>query len=157
FRAMGHQWGIGAELFRLGAIAHARGDHAAALALYGECLRVVRELGDRAGIADPLHAVGAIRASHGTKEQLEQAARLMGAADALREAFSGPPIPIALAECQRRIEIVRRKLGSDAFATAWAAGRDVSLSAGVRDRLVAETLEWVEATSTERTDPQDLV
>jgi non-specific serine/threonine protein kinase len=145
FRAMDHAWGIAAELFRLGGIAHARGDFAQALAQYAECLRMTRDMGDRYGIADPLQGLGAIRASSGTTEHLEQGARLIGVADALREAFGGPPLPVDRAEYDRRRASVSAKLGMRAFALACAVGREIALSAVSLDQVIAETLAWVGA------------
>lgn len=63
----------------------------------------------------------------------ENAARLLGAAAALRDAI-GVPIPAAYRDAfDAEIATVRAALGDDAFDRAWNAGRRTSV-----DRVIAE-------------------
>ena len=59
--------------------------------------------------------------------QAERAARLCGAAEALREAI-GAPVPRYRGQYERAIALARATLGEQAFAAAWAAGRALSLA-----------------------------
>ena len=55
------------------------------------------------------------------------AARLWGAAEALREAIRAPLPPIERADYERAVAAACRSLGEQAFAAAWAQGRSMSL------------------------------
>ena len=51
------------------------------------------------------------------------AARLWGAAEALREAIGAPMAPVDRPDYDRAVTAARAQLGERAFATAWAKGR----------------------------------
>jgi hypothetical protein len=63
--------------------------------------------------------------------QSERAARLFGAAEALREAIGTPLPPADRAEHDRSVAAVRTALGEEAFAAAWAEGRALTLEHAV--------------------------
>jgi DNA-binding NarL/FixJ family response regulator len=69
--------------------------------------------------------------ANGGKPLAERAARLFGAAEALREAL-GVPLSTAERTAQDRdVGRVRQALGPDAFAVATAAGRSLPLEAAI--------------------------
>jgi hypothetical protein len=72
------------------------------------------------------------------EEQAEQAARLFGAAEALRESMGTPLPPVYRACHERHVAAARRACGAAAFAAAWAVGRALSL-----DEAVAEAFRQV--------------
>jgi DNA-binding NarL/FixJ family response regulator len=53
--------------------------------------------------------------------------RLCGAAEALREAGGVPIRPFLRADYERMVAATRTQLGKEAFATAWAEGRTMTL------------------------------
>lgn len=65
----------------------------------------------------------------------EQAARLYGAADAVRELFGMPVEATYRAEFDRDVAVSRRALGEAAFATAWAAGRRLTEAEATSEAL----------------------
>jgi DNA-binding CsgD family transcriptional regulator len=67
------------------------------------------------------------------------AARLYGAAEALTAAVGLPLVVPPPGQYRRAVEALRRELGADAFAAAWAAGRALPL-----EQAVAEALEAVD-------------
>src|SRR5690606_40878433 len=64
----------------------------------------------------------------------DQAARLFGAEEALREAI-GAPVAHHRARHDQAIAAVRDGLGATAFATAWAAGRAMPLADAVAEAI----------------------
>jgi hypothetical protein len=58
---------------------------------------------------------------------MEQAARLFGAASALRDSIGHPLSPAERLAYDRDVEAVRMELGEEVFASTWAAGRVMPL------------------------------
>ena len=75
--------------------------------------------------------------------QPERAARLFGAAVALRETVGAPLAANERADQERYVALVRVALGDEAFTTAWEAGRGLSLDGAIVEAL--ETVDQVEA------------
>jgi hypothetical protein len=65
----------------------------------------------------------------------ERAARLWGAAEALRDSLGLPLPPNEHPEYDRSLAAVREALGQETFARAWAAGRAMTLEAVFRCAL----------------------
>ena len=120
-------------LTNLAVVAVETGRHGRAAALHREGLRIYRDLGDRRGIASSLEGLGAAAV-----DQPHLAARLYGAASALRD-ITGSPVPaIEQRAHERGIAAARARLGEAAFAQAWAEGRAADL-----DAVVAEALSMI--------------
>ena len=66
----------------------------------------------------------------------ERAARLLGAAAALREGTGTPRPPIECTEFDRRLDAVRSALGEARFAAAWSAGRAMSAQQALAETLL---------------------
>jgi predicted ATPase/class 3 adenylate cyclase len=88
--------------------------------LYEESLMIVREVGDRSGIAASLEGLAGVFAQ---EADLQRAARLYGAASALREAIGAARPLEEEAAYTQQLTSVRRRLAEDAFAAAFAQGR----------------------------------
>jgi serine/threonine-protein kinase PknK len=114
----------------LGYAARDRGDTAPALALLAEGLALVTELGDRRIIALALDGVAGLAIAWG---QPERAARLFGAAAALREANGLPVDPAHRAAQGRDVAAARAAVGEDAFATGWASGVALPLPVAIAE------------------------
>ncbi len=52
--------------------------------------------------------------------KIKEAAQLLGAAQAIREAISAPLPPRSRASHERNVAMIRTALGEDGFAAAWA-------------------------------------
>jgi hypothetical protein len=90
-------------------------------------------MGSRSGIAHCLEGWASVAGGAGRPEQ---AARLFGAAEALRDLTNTPRPPADVADYDRTLAALRAALGEEAFAAAWAAGQAMSL-----DEAVALALE----------------
>jgi predicted ATPase/DNA-binding SARP family transcriptional activator len=107
-------------VLHLGLVALAQGDNTEAALLLRESLKrwVVR--GSTLGMAPVLEGLARVGLAVG---DADRAARVLGAADALREAVGTPRWPIDEPLHAREIATLRSSLGEDAFAAAWTAGR----------------------------------
>ncbi len=117
-----------------GILAYYQGDFGGARSLLEESLAIKQDLGDKLGIAECLAVLAEVASSRG---QMEQAARLFGAAEALREILGAPRPRSQRAGVERHVTGVRAALGQEAFAAAWAAGRAMTLSEAVADALAS--------------------
>jgi len=122
-RRLGDRLAIAACLLTLACTADGLGDHATARALLREAGDAYRELGSRTNIPEYLEATASFCAADG---EADRAARLFGAAQALREKMGIPLEPSDRAEYERTVAAARAALGDEAFAAAWAEGRAMS-------------------------------
>jgi predicted ATPase len=117
-----------------GNVALAQGDQTAARSLYTEILNTFREANDREGSAFALERFAALAAAAG---QPERVPRLLGAAEALREAIEFPLPPVDRTDYyDRLVAETRAALGEERFVAVWAEGRAMSW-----DQAVAYALE----------------
>ena len=101
----------------------AQGDVPRALALYRESMHYWRQIGDDGSVAVCLEGIASALCAAGAAAQ---AARLLGAAQALREAIDAPVPCNALAPYGGLVRSVRDCLGETAFNEAWLAGHRLS-------------------------------
>src|SRR5581483_10766487 len=131
FRAEGGRWGIGLALLTLGEIALRQGDRTVAQARLREGIALLRDLHDRLGMARGLEILAEATAVAG---QSDAAARLYGAAQALREEIGAPQSVPERADRAPLLAALRARLGPDGFAAACAAG-----AASALDDLLGES------------------
>lgn len=132
FRELGHSVGIARALHGLGYLAYKRGNLAEALAYVQESLRQRIELREIWGINANLEDVADIAAHSG---QPVVAARLYGAAEALR-AFYGTALGLRYREeYEAEVAVARRALPAEEFAAAWNAGQALTLDEAIADAL----------------------
>jgi tetratricopeptide (TPR) repeat protein len=136
-------WGTSFSLALLGEIALARTDLPAASAYYSESIALARALGDTTFLGAGLAAIGTIAADLG---QAEQAARLLGAAEAMSQVAGAWSFIAARGQNRQAIDATRATLGEEAFAAAWAHGRRLS-----REQATTEALQTAESLSLVRT------
>jgi predicted ATPase/DNA-binding SARP family transcriptional activator/Tfp pilus assembly protein PilF len=119
-RELGDRRGIAESLGNLGNVAINQGDYASARILNEESLAIRRELESRLGIAVSLESFAnlALKAGSG-----ERAARLWGAASALRESIGSHLPPNEQEDRERDMGAVRAAIGEKALAAMWAEGR----------------------------------
>jgi tetratricopeptide (TPR) repeat protein len=121
-------------LNNLGKVALHQGNWVSAYALFRESLTMKRDFGDRDGSTWSLEGLAGVAAAQG---QAERAARLFGAAEAVREAIGAPaPVPERV-DYEGSKVAVRAALGEEAFAAAWAAGRALTWEQAVALALEA--------------------
>jgi non-specific serine/threonine protein kinase len=141
-KELGSKSGIAWSLQNLGYLAQHQGDYRQAAALFEESLVLFVELGNKIGIAECLEGLASVAAAEGplgagTSERhalgskAERAVRLLGGAEALREVASTPLPPYRRADYDRDIALVRAQLDDSALASAWEAGRAMTIEQAV--------------------------
>jgi non-specific serine/threonine protein kinase len=131
-REMGNTRGVAIGLLNLG---HARQDQGAAdraAACYRESLSLYRGLQDRQGAARCLQGLAAVAIGCG---DAVRAARLCGAAAALRTAVGVQLPATGRARFDEIVAAARAALDEAQFAAAWAAGQALSLEEAIDDAL----------------------
>ncbi len=120
FKEMRQQHGTIVSLYALAQVATAQGDYTSSQVLYQEGITVARKAGDRRNIASGLEGLAFAVAASG---QCAWAARLWGAAEALREAIGAPIPPVERPAYESSVAAARAQLGEKPFAAAWDEGR----------------------------------
>jgi excisionase family DNA binding protein len=131
-RQISDTFGVAVNLHNLGNFMVEIGNPMAAIERYRESLALTRDLGehhlasrtlDRLGVA--LHQTGASR----------QAARLFGAASALRESIGDSLFMEEDANLTVRFQQVREELGEAIYLAAWDSGRSLPFDIAVKEAL----------------------
>jgi predicted ATPase/DNA-binding CsgD family transcriptional regulator len=126
YREVGHRPMIAWSLVLLGTVATGQGDQIAARAFYEESLSIAKELGDRLNISSYQGYLERLASLAAVQGALMWAARLWGAAEALREVLGTPLIPAYRADYEQAVVAACIHLGKQAFAVAWAEGRTMT-------------------------------
>ncbi|MDF3043578.1 MAG: AfsR family transcriptional regulator [Thermomicrobiales bacterium] len=116
-------WGTSFSLALLGELALARSDLTAAGAYYGESIELARALGETTFLGAGMAAIGAIAAQ---RDEADQAALLLGAAEAMFQVAGAWSFIAARGQHRQATDTARAALGEEAFAAAWARGRQLS-------------------------------
>jgi predicted ATPase/Tfp pilus assembly protein PilF len=128
WRELGNRPHYALSLLNLGLVSHQQGERQPAIDRFQESLRLFHELGDNAGIAACLKELAAASVTRG---DWERAARMFGAAEALRDS-TGNPIPAAnVADYEQHVAAVREGLGEEVFADSWSSGRAMAVQQAV--------------------------
>jgi hypothetical protein len=104
------------------------GHAAQAAALYRQTLPAYQELGRRAALLHDLECLAFIALAQG---QAPRAARLLGAAEALRASHAMPMTAQEHDEYAEHLAALRAAIGAGDLAAAWAEGRALSLDDAV--------------------------
>jgi hypothetical protein len=109
-----------------------QGDDARARALLEEGLELFHRVADLADLAKTLSLLARLASLGGSEEQLQRAARLLGAVEALCEA-AGMPLPWLRSDYERPVvpDQIDQAAYAAAFPAAWAAGRAMSLEQAI--------------------------
>src|SRR5215213_3343573 len=116
-------WILPSILVGLGTISTDLGDLDRAIGFFGESLALAQVRGN---LGDVIDGIGGLARLAAVASQPVEAARLFGAADAMREELS---MPLSLSELED-IEVItsglQATLGDQGFSAAWADGRSLS-------------------------------
>jgi non-specific serine/threonine protein kinase len=132
YKEAGYQVGMSIALTNLGAVACEADDLEGAGAAYRNALAIEQALGNRMGIGDCLDGLGAVAAGQGARAR---AARLGGAAEALREEVGAPLQPLELRLHERWVRRLREALDPATLEREWGRGRAMGLEEAVREAL----------------------
>lgn len=122
-------------LGNLGNVARRQGNPMKAEALYRESLEFAQALGDPRSIAECLESMAMARAM---AHDGGRAARLFGAASAVRDLIGAPQPPNERDDLEAALRPARATLGGEAWQVALAAGRALSLEQAIREALNPE-------------------
>jgi hypothetical protein len=116
--------------------------------LYGETIPGWMELGHFAAVAHQIESLAIILVEDDARQDVRRAARLFGAADALRATSMAAMTAQEHEEFGRAVATIRDKLDDTAFATAWTEGRAMTLAQAIA--YAAVSTEVTSASSSQR-------
>jgi non-specific serine/threonine protein kinase len=123
-RQLGERQSIAPILLNLGNVAYRQGTYQRARTLYLESLAAYRRRDDPVGIARCLDGLALVAAMDGRREQ---AARMLGAAAALRISAGAVIPPANRARYDADLAGVRAAMTPEAFQAAWKIGQNMDL------------------------------
>jgi hypothetical protein len=132
YQDVGNTWGIAWVRYLQGSTALKQDDDARASVFLAESLALLWELEYKNDVPRCLEGLGGVAVVQG---QLERAATLFGAAEALRESINVLMPPSERADHDRAVAAARAQLGEDGFAAAWEAGRALPLEQAIEEAL----------------------
>jgi tetratricopeptide (TPR) repeat protein len=132
FQEIGDNTSQAILLINLGDALRKQGDHASAVTLYHESL-ALHGAAQTFGVASCLEGLAAIAGALGAPQR---AARLWGAAAALRDALGTPLPPADRPDHDGAVAAARTAMGEAAFAAAWAQGQEMSLEQTIAEARV---------------------
>jgi ATP/maltotriose-dependent transcriptional regulator MalT len=135
FREVGDLRRVSFSLMNLARVALHKTDLERALALYREGLDIAKAVGAKNRIAEGLEGAASIACAQG---QPVHAARLLGAAEAVRDDIGTPVSTDYRAVYEYSLETVRATLDEGTLAAAWAEGRAMNPEQAIRYALVEE-------------------
>lgn len=135
-RALRGSGAIASSLLRLGRVVFRQGSYARATALFRESITERKKRGDKDGIAACLNALAGVAVK---ERRLEQAARLFGAAEALREAIHTALPPAQRPEHDGHVAALRANLDETVLAATWAQGRAMEPDQAIDYALAPDT------------------
>jgi predicted ATPase/DNA-binding CsgD family transcriptional regulator len=125
-------WPLPAMLAGLGLTAMDLGDYERANALFHEGLALAVARGNLGNVIDVIESMAKLATVTG---QPEQALRLFGAAEALREELVFPLSPADLAARELIRQALRETVGTACFTATWASGRALSQEEALAEAL----------------------
>jgi Tetratricopeptide repeat len=126
-RELGDDRGVARTLMHLADLALAQGDASSAKELHRECLRIRHALKDMPGIASEMERFAWVLAA----DAAEDAARLLGVADALRDSIHVPMPRTARADYERSVRALAARLGDEAFESIRIEGRAITVEQAI--------------------------
>lgn len=107
-----------------------RGDYVEAINLFREGLMIQQEIDNQAGIAKCVTGIAGSLIGQG---EVERGARLLGAAEVLRESVGATLWPANRLEYDRNLACLHDALDETTLATAWTIGRAMTLQETIVD------------------------
>jgi len=103
-----------------------------ALEAFREGLALAREIDAKEAIQSTMDGVARVYAS---QAKVREAARLLGAAEALRDRFQFPLAPAYVPRHEAAVALVRARLGDERLAAEWARGRALALDDAIASAM----------------------
>lgn len=137
-REIGDRWVTALVLLNLGEMATDRRDYGQAQAWLRESLMLAGEIGHKWFITGSLECLAEVAAARG---QAEQATRLFGAAEKLREILGTSRLGSERSEHGPDVRALRAGLGEAAFSAVRAEGRAMTMEQAIAYALAGSTTE----------------
>ena len=135
-REIGIEGALAGPLLNLGWAALGQGDNARATKALRESLTLIKATGYQgAVVAESLEAMAVLA---GAREEFVRAARLWGAAGALRELYDSPVAPVERDRYERYLASVRFQPDEEAWEAAWEKGQAMTMEEAVSYAMVEE-------------------
>jgi predicted ATPase/DNA-binding SARP family transcriptional activator len=132
YQEMENTASVAMALYNLGTALLARGESRRAQSYFAESLSLQQTVMDKDGLAGALEGIAAaVVVQKQDLEISEWAARLLGAAAALRAAIGAPILPVMQTFYDRAVATVRATLDEETFVTVWAEGQTLSLEQAI--------------------------
>jgi tetratricopeptide (TPR) repeat protein len=128
YREMGDLDEIPSMLHNLGYIARHRSEYTQAMALFREGLAIQQKMENQAGIAECLLGIAGVLSAQG---QMEKGARLLGAAEGLRQSVGASLWPANQVEYDSILASLRASIDKTTLDAAWAAGRAMPIEQAI--------------------------
>jgi predicted ATPase len=129
-------------LCNLGELAEAQQQFSRSVTFLREALKLERELGTVAEARNDLEGIGITLVAQGRAEQMPervvQGTRLLAAAEALSERLDIPDSSIYGSQGEVARDILRAARAEEPYASAWAAGRELSFEDAIAEALGEE-------------------
>jgi predicted ATPase/class 3 adenylate cyclase len=132
FRQLDHAHFLALSNSEIAHIQRRSGEFSAAKSLYRETITHFQWFGSRAAIANQLECFAFIARA---EEKWERAARLLGAAEALRELIGTEMLPREREEYEQEIAALKEQMDGTAFDLVWSQGRALSMDQAVEYAL----------------------
>jgi predicted ATPase/class 3 adenylate cyclase len=129
FRDMGDRHRVNMVKSELAHLERYEGRDREAEAMYRDTIKEWQRIGHRAAVAHQLECLAAIALR---AEQTERAARLFGAAEALRDKIGIPMTALENREYEEQLARLRAAMDAPAFDSAWAQGRSLNMDQAVQ-------------------------
>jgi DNA-binding CsgD family transcriptional regulator/tetratricopeptide (TPR) repeat protein len=129
-REIGYLYGTQVALIHMGRVRLAQGDFKEAAAQFAEGMGLACESRETSGIADGLVRLALVAATMG---QVQHAAHLLGAVDALRLRYGVLHDLESTAEAVQAEVGARRTMGDEHFAEEWESGHNMSMEGAIQE------------------------
>jgi len=111
------------------------GNYIEAIPAYQETIKEWQRMGHRSAVAHQLECLAFIAKA---MEQPDQAARLLGAAEALRQKIEIDMTPSEREEYEKEVADLKANMDGKEFASLWAEGRSLSMEQAIQFALAPE-------------------
>jgi hypothetical protein len=128
FRSMGDHHRSNMIRSELAHMERIEGHHEKAIPIYHETILEWKRLGHRAAVANQFECFAFIAKAH---EQPEHAAKLFGAAEALREIINIQMTDMERVEYEREVADVKANLDEKVFESLWAEGKSMTMEQAI--------------------------
>jgi len=132
FKHIGHKGMIAASSSEIAHTQRAMGNYTEAKKTYRETIKVFQDYGNRPGVAHQLECFAMIAVA---EEEPQRAAKLFGAAEAIREATGHKPTDEEQAEESQFTSRLRAMLTEAEFNALWAVGRSMTMEQAIEFAL----------------------